>query len=306
MELSIISPVYQAEAIVDKLVERILAAIIPLGLQFEVILVDDGSLDKSWERIMQQACLDPRIKGLKLSRNFGQHYAITAGISRSSGKLIVLMDCDLQDSPEDIQKLIEEHERGYEIVFTRRIHRGHTAGRSWSSEFYNLVFGFFSDGQYHINYGSLVLFSRVVADAFLQLKERDRLYIQLLKWLGFTSAVVEVEHHPRLSGKSSYTLWKILSLGLQGWTSHSTKLLRFSTYLGLALAVCSFAFACVVIGRYFIYDLLPGWPSVIVSILFSTGLILMSVGVLGIYIGKIFEQVKERPLFLVEKAVNLG
>jgi glycosyltransferase involved in cell wall biosynthesis len=306
MQLSIISPVYKAEAIVSHLVERTRVALEPLGLTFEIILVEDGGGDSSWEEILKIAKRDPRIKGVKLSRNFGQHYAVTAGLHKASGDLIVIMDCDLQDGPDEIPKLIEEQRKGVEIVFTKRKKRSHTRIKAISSSLYNLLFKLFSDGNYDINYGSLVLFSRKVANSFLQLREKDRLYIQILKWLGFPSSVVEVEHHPRFEGRSSYSLRKIFNLGLQGWTSHSTKLLKLSTYFGMLLSIASFACAFIVVCRYLLYDLLPGWPSIIVTILFSTGLILMSIGVLGIYIGKIFEQVKDRPLFIVEQEVNLG
>ena len=305
MKLSIVSAVYKAERIVDELVLRTTKAVSALTDDYEIILVEDGSHDDSWEKIQQNCNTNPKVRGVKLSRNFGQHYAVTAGIEKATGDYVVLLDCDLQDNPEQIKTLLEHAEKGNDIVFTRRVHRKHSAMKSFNAWVYNKMFNFFSDKKYDVNLGSLVLFTRQVARVFLELKDRDRLYLQMLKWVGFQTTTVEVEHMPRYEGKSSYNFIKLLAIGLQGWTSHSTKLLRYSTYLGLTLALLSLTAAFVVLIRYFLYDFLPGWPSIIISILGSTGLILLSIGITGIYIGKTFEQVKNRPLYIIEKEINI-
>lgn len=306
MYLSVISPVYNASEIVDELVKRIKEEVIKITEDFEIILVDDGSIDNSWEKVKKNCEIEKRIKGIKLSRNFGQHYAITAGLSKSTGENVVLMDCDLQDDPAYIQELLKLRKVGYDIIFTRRLQRKHGLIKSINSRLYNLLFDFFSERKYDVNAGSLTMFSRQVTHVFLQLKDKDRLYLQMLKWVGFNTTTLAVEHKPRFAGKSTYSFTKLLKMGVQGWTSHSTKLLKFSTVLGFFLASISIFLGISIIIRYLLYDLQPGWPSIIVSILFSTGVILLSIGITGIYVGKIFEQVKDRPIFIIEKEVNIN
>ena len=302
--LSIISPVYKSEENVDELVRRLHMEVSKITPDYEIILVDDGSPDRSWIKIEENCKKASKVKGIRLSRNFGQHYAVTAGISASTGQLIVIMDCDLQDDPSNISKLIKEYKNGNEIVFTERIERKHSIGKKISAQVYNFLFGFFSERSYDVNAGSLVLFSSIVKEAFLKLEDKDRLYIQMLKWVGFRNTKVTVEHNKRYSGKSSYTTIKLMKLALQGWTSHSDKLLKFSIYVGFALSLITFLTSIVVIIRYFTEGLQPGWPSLFIAIMFSTGLILMSIGVTGIYVGKIFEQTKNRPLYIVDHKIN--
>ena len=305
MKLSIISPVYKAAPLVDELVLRNIEELRKITNDFEIILVEDGGNDNSWEKIQENCSKFEQVKGIKLSRNFGQHFAITAGISKASGDYIILMDCDLQDDPVYIHNLLDEIKKGYDIVFTTRSERKHSYIKKINSWLYNRLFLIFSDANYDIQVGSLVMFSKRVSKAFLTLNEKDRLYIQFLKWVGFKTSTIKVEHRERLSGHSSYNFFKLISLGVQGWTSHSNKLLKLSTYIGFMLALISFLLGAIVLIKYFLFQLQPGWPSLIIALLFSTGLILMSIGVAGIYIGKIFEQVKNRPLFIIEEELNL-
>ncbi len=306
MKLSVISPVYMAEEIVDELVKRIIDELNKITSDFEIILVEDGSLDNSWKKIEEYCEKDSRVKGIKLSRNFGQHYAVTAGISKAKGQNIILMDCDLQDDPVFIADLLKQREMGYEIVFTKRLERKHNKLKSFAARAYNKLFHLFSDSQYDIDNGSMVLFSKKIGNVFLQLKDQDRLYIQMLRWMGFSNCTITIEHKQRHSGKSSYDFLKLLSIGFKGWTSHSTKLLKLSIHLGFFLSICSFLAALSVLVQYFLYNMQPGWPSIIITILFSTGLILLSIGITGIYIGKTYEQTKERPIFIIDKEVNIN
>ncbi len=302
--LSVVSPVYEAEAIVPELVHRIGEVMQRLGGPYEIILVDDGSSDGSWPAIEAACRTDRHVKGIRLSRNFGQHYAITAGVNAATGDRVVLMDCDLQDDPEHIAVLMRKMDEGYDIVFTKRLNRGHALHKTINTRIFNWLFRLVSDRQYDIDMGSLVAFSGKVRRAFSSMKEHDRLYVQMLKWLGFRSTFVEVEHRPRHSGRSSYTLGRMMTMAVQGWTSHSDKLLRTSVYLGLTLAAIAFLGTVAIVVLYFIQDFQAGWPSVIVTILFSTGLILTSLGIAGIYIGKTFQQVKDRPLYIVDTRLN--
>ncbi len=304
VELSIISPVYRAEQMVDLLVDKILIAAQKVTDAFEIILVEDGSPDNSWEKIEENCKKDKRIKGVKLSRNFGQHYAITAGLNIASGKLISILDCDLQDDPEDIARLINKHKEGYDIIFTRRKKRRHSFLKLLTARIYNAVFSLFADSKYDINAGSLVLFTHKVKEEFLKVTDQDRLYIQILKWVGFKSAYLEVEHNERHSGESSYTISQLFKIAVQGWTFHSDKLLRLSIYIGFSFAMIAFFYGGYIILRYFLHAYKSGWASTVVLILFSSGLLQISIGIAGIYIGKIFKQSKNRPLFIIEKRVN--
>lgn len=301
---SIVSPVYQASGNIDELVNRITVEISQITDRFEIILVDDRSSDESWNEVAANCKKSSKVKGLRLSRNFGQHYAVTAGLQLAQGELTIVMDCDLQDDPAAFVKLYNKYKEGNQIVFTRRIKRQQPLFKYLSATVYNFLFRFLSNRNYDVDTGSMVLFSNKVRNIFLSLKDKDRLYIQLLKWIGFKQAFVYVEHQPRFSGKSSYNFVRMLNLAIQGWTSHSDKLLRLSIYSGFYLSLITFLVSVYIIVLYFLQGFQPGWPSIIIAILFSTGLILMSIGIAGIYIAKIFEQTKDRPLFIIDEKIN--
>jgi glycosyltransferase involved in cell wall biosynthesis len=303
--ITVVSPVYNAENIVDELVTRTVRELQEITPDFEIILVEDGSSDDSWRKIEDQCKTTSRVKGIKLSRNFGQHYAVTAGITHAKGDVVVLMDCDLQDDPRHIQTLYNKLNEGYDIVFTKRLKRKHSLFKSITAFLYNILFTLFSDKRYDIDVGSMVMFSRKVRDEFVKIKDHDRLYIQLLKWLGFRSVYVYVEHNPRFSGKSTYSFFKLVNIAVQGWISHSDKLLRLSVYIGFVFSSISFLSIIYIVTMYFIEGFQSGWASLAVLVLMSTGLILISIGVVGIYLGKTFQQTKDRPLFIVENAINI-
>lgn len=304
--ISVISPVYRAEGIVDELVSQITLALEALTDSYEIILVEDGGPDNSWEKIEENCKRNPHVKGVKLSRNFGQHYAITAGIQQSKGEFIIIMDCDLQDDPKSIKSLLSKLLEGSDVVFTKRKKRSHTFIKKQLSSLYNFIIGVIADKKYDIDGGSMLGASRKACDAFLKLKDKDRLYVQMFKWIGFKQCYIEVPHNPRFEGDSSYTLVKMLSLAMQGVTSHSTKLLKLSIYAGFSIALMAFLAGIAIIILYFTMGFSPGWPSIFVAIAFATGLILISNGVLGIYIGKTFEQTKDRPLYIIEKSLNFN
>jgi dolichol-phosphate mannosyltransferase len=305
MKISVVSPVYKAENIIDELVRRLSQALKELTDDYEIILVEDCSGDGSWKKIEENCIRDKHVKGILLSRNFGQHYAITAGLIEATGDVIVVMDCDLQDDPVHIKRLLEEYNKGFDIVFTRRVGRRHSFFKMITAKIYNSLFTLFSDKNYELNVGSMTMFSSRVKDEFVKLKDQDRLYIQLLKWVGFKSTYLPVEHRERFEGKSTYSVSKLFFTAIQGWTSYSDKLLRLSIYSGLAISAITLLVGIYIVVSYFMKSFQPGWPSLIVAILFSTGLILMSIGITGIYIGKIFEQTKQRPLFIIDKKLNL-
>lgn len=305
MKLSVISPVYRAEGMIKALVSQITECLETEGIDFEIILVEDGSSDNSWLEIEQAAISNHKVLGIKLSRNFGQHYAVSAGLNAASGTHCVIIDCDLQDYPKSIVLMLEEMEKGFDLIFTKRKKRFHGFFKSKMTLIYHFLYRILVGAEYDIDLNSLVLMKSKVKDEFLRLKDYDRLYIQLLKWVGFRSVVLEVDHRERYSGKSTYTFSGLLKIAIQGWTFHSDRLLRLAIYGGFLMSGLSFLGGLIIVMLYFFRGFQPGWPSVILSIIFSAGLILLSIGIVGLYVGKIFAQVKNRPLYVVEKQVNM-
>jgi glycosyltransferase involved in cell wall biosynthesis len=304
--LSIVSPVYGSAGIVAPLVERIVAAVAPLTADFEIVLVEDGSPDDSWAQIAAVASREPRVRGLRLARNFGQQAAITAGLAHARGAHVVVMDCDLQDDPAYIQALLSKAREGYDIVLTRKANRRHAWHRNLGARGFAAVFNLLSGHRpAGPQVGGYSILSRQVVDAFLQVRDVHRHYLLILGWLGFRTAVVPVQHHPRHSGQSTYTLLRLLRHAIEGITSQSTLLLKFAVGIGFIYFCSSVAGATYLCISYFLHGFRAGWASTVVLLLASTGLILMAIGILGVYIGNIFEQVRNRPLYLVQDRINL-
>ena len=308
MKISVISPVYQAENIVDELVNRIENEVQKITDDYEILLIDDGSTDNSWKKISENCLSNSNIRGIKLSKNFGQHYAVFSGTLRASGDFIVIIDCDLQDDPMYIKNLVDEFKKGFDIIYTKRKNNNQSIYKRITSILYYLTINFFSKDKIELNTGSLVGFGNNILSAFNKFKDRDRQTVQVLKWLGYNSTIIETEHFKRFEGKSTYSNSALFKLALQGLINHTDKMLKYTIFIGLILAILSIFSGLFIIVRYFSGSLDIVWTSVIVSvvvaILFSTGLILMSIGILGVYIGKIFKQARNRPLFIVEKEIN--
>lgn len=305
--LSIVIPVYGAEEIVDELIEQLIQVIESITTEYEIILIDDCGPDNSWERIKLNCNLNSRIKGIKLSRNFGQHYAITAGIENAKGDYIVVMDCDLQDDPKYIPEMYRKIRTGYEIVFTFKTNRKHSFIKNITAVLYNFVFNYLSENkiiQSNKNVGAYSMISRKVADAFNTYNDYHRHYLLVLRWLGFKSFYLPIVHKERFSGKSSYTFSKLLKHAIDGITSQSDKLLKVFVNLGLVVSSLSFLSILVIIILYFLNGFMSGWASLIVVLLFSSGIIITGIGVLGIYLGKTFEQTKNRPKYIIDEIIN--
>jgi polyisoprenyl-phosphate glycosyltransferase len=303
MDISIVSPVHKGEFLVNELVERIYSTLKDEVLEFEIILVDDRSEDNTWIEINRLKQKYSFVRGLRLSKNFGQHKAITAGLNRATGYFTIILDCDLQDDPLYILDLLNEARKGYDIVFTKRKNRRHSYIKTIGSWFYLQLFKIFSNREFEIDMGSLVLLNEKVRLEFLKLNDIDRLYVQLLKWLGFNSTFIEVEHNDRFSGESSYNFKSLIVLAIQGWTSHSNRLLNISIFVGSCLALLALMAIPVIFLLRLLIEFQTGWASLLVSIFFSTGLILIGIGVQGLYIGKIFQQVKNNPLYVIDEEI---
>ncbi len=304
--LSIVIPVYRAVECLDELHRRLTDALKPLTSDYELILVEDGGEDGSWERMAELASQDPRLKAVKMSRNFGQHYAITAGLDLSSGDWIVVMDCDLQDQPEEIPRLHAKAAEGYDIVMGRRLQRKDTLGRRLSSWLFVRIYNWLGDIKTDGSISNFSISSRRVIDSVLRYRERNRSLPLLLASAGFKSTAIDVEHAPRFAGRSSYSFWKLADFALQCIVSQSDKPLRLSIKAGFALAAFSAALAAWLVLRYFFYGVgVQGWTSIMVLISFFFGLLFANLGIIGLYIGKIFDEVKHRPLYCVETAINV-
>lgn len=304
--LSVVVPVYQAEACLHALYQGLTDSLAKLSDGYEILLVDDSSLDASWGCIQQLAEEDHRVKGIRLSRNFGQSYAITAGLEHSRGEWIVVMDCDLQDPPEAIATLYRKAMEGYDVVYARRQNRQDPLWKKWMSKAYYALINHFMHTKVDDAIGSFTLMSRKVANAFLSLREPHRHYLVLLRWLGFKQAIVDVTHGKRYAGNSAYSFPKLLLLAVDGIISQTTLLLRWMIQLGFLSAFGAMLYMGYIVYLKLRYPTVPvGWPSLMCAVLFMGGAILTSIGVLGLYIDKIFTQTKHRPLYLVDEAVNL-
>jgi glycosyltransferase involved in cell wall biosynthesis len=304
VELSVVVPVYRCAECLAALHERLVRTLEASIESFELVFVDDRSPDGSWELLGELAEKDERVLAIRLSRNFGQHAAITAGLAASSGRWTVVMDCDLQDPPEEIPRLLDMARNGYEIVLSKRVGRRHSWLRRLAGRAYFRIRNFFMRMDMSTEYSSLSLLSRKVVDAFLDVHDRDRQYMLIVHWLGFERGEIEFEHAEREAGKSSYTMRQLLQVGIEGFFFETTILLRWIVYLGFTLALVGMLLAVWFILSYFLFDPYPGWTSVSVLLLVIGGFIITSLGVTGLYVGKIFGQVKDRPLYVVDSVVG--
>jgi polyisoprenyl-phosphate glycosyltransferase len=300
-ELSVVVPVYGCASCLPALHARLHASIEPIADRFELIFVDDRSTDGAWNKLVDIARRDPAVKAYRLSRNFGQHAAITAGLSRSSGRWTVVMDCDLQEAPEEIPRLYAATQEGYEIVRTVRRERQHAPARRWASHLFRSLTG---DDPDHPDYSTLSMISRGVVEAFMRLRDRDREYMLALDWLGFDQTTIEIEHAERFDGRSGYTLRRLVRVALDGMFFRTTVLLRLVVLLGFLIALAGVALAIYVIVDHLRHNTVPGYTSLAVLIALASGFIIVSVGVVGLYVGRIFEQVKDRPLFIIDAEVS--
>lgn len=304
--LSIVIAVYRAKDCLQELRKRLLAALLSTERSFEIIFVEDGGNDGSWEILKNFATTDSRIKAIKLSRNFGQHFAITAGIANARGQWLVVMDCDLQEPPEAIQKLLDLALQGNDIVFTRRIGKKFKLWRRLAAHAWAKALSYTSNTQIDSSMGTLSIFSAKVAEAYLRMGDTHRHYLILMRWLGFTTAYLELPHEQRFRGKSSYSFKKLVTHAIDGIVAQSTRLLLTSIFFGFATSALSLMLGIYVIYLNFTHPAgAPGWASMICVALLIGGSIHLSLGVVGLYLGKTFEQTKKRPLYLIDQKINL-
>lgn len=297
---SVVVPVYGCAACLSELCARLGAVLDELTTRYEVVLVDDRSPDQSWAAIQSVAKTYPFVVGVRLSRNFGQHIAITAGLEAARGDLVVVMDCDLQDPPELIPSLYAKLQTGYDLVLARREERTHSPFRVWAAKFYFGLLSRLAEERIDGAYGTYCMLSRKVVDGFLRFRERERHFLFIVRWLGFDVGTVDYKHAERLSGRSSYSLKRLIRHAVDGIFFQTTVFLRWIVLVGLCCATIGLGLAAYFLYQFFALNVQPGWTSLAILTLISTGLNLTSVGVIGQYVGKIFEQTKERPLYVID------
>jgi len=297
VELSVVIPVYGCRACVRELYRRLCETLARITQSYEMIFVDDSSPDDSWSLLEELAARDGRVRALRLSRNFGQDAAITAGLSRSRGAWTVVIDCDLEEPPEAIPALYAAAEEGFAIV--RGVRKG--GPRRRLRDFLgHLWLRSLLESKGNRDYGTLSLLSRPVVTSFLRLKDRDREFRLMLDWLGFQRTTVEFERRTRHAGQSSYTFRRLLRVAVDGAFFRTTALLRGVVLLGVGVAVAGVGLAAYEIYAYATVESPPGYTTLVVLLLLLVGFTIVSVGVVGLYVGRIFEQVKGRPLFIVD------
>ena len=305
MYISIVSPVYAAEKLVDELVSCIIENVSPITNEYEIILVEDCGPDNSWQKIEAICAQNDKVKGIKLSRNFGQHYAITAGIANASGEWIVIMDCDLQDVPAEIPRLFAKAQEGYDIVYAQRVERQDGFLKRLSSAVFYKVFSYLTDTHQDKTVANYGIYHKKVIDAILSMNDNIRYFPTMSQWVGFKKTYLPVVHAPRKEGKSSYSFRKLLELAFNNMIAFSDKPLRLVVKLGLSIFLCSFFIAGYYIYKYLNNEIIVlGYASLMVSLWFLSGIIIFILGVIGIYIGKTFERVKNRPIYIIDKKLN--
>jgi glycosyltransferase involved in cell wall biosynthesis len=301
--ISVVVPVYKAEDSLEELYRRLLASLETITMDFEIILVEDCGGDRSWEIIEELAKKDGRVKGIQFSRNFGQHYGITAGLDRCDGDWVVVMDCDLQDLPEEIPRLHAKALEGYDIVLARRGKRKDPLLKRLSSWIFYKVFSYLSDLTYDGQVGNFRIMSRQVVVNFRRMREQLRFLGGLITWMGFPMTSIDVRHAESYSGKSTYTLRKLWKLASETIIAYSDKPLRLSVKFGFILSLLSLAYGSYIVYRAYMHGIpVLGWGSLMASLNFLGGVIIAILGIIGIYLGKTFDEAKKRPLYIVRRS----
>jgi glycosyltransferase involved in cell wall biosynthesis len=306
MMISIVVPLYNEEENIDELYSRVIPVLKGITDSYEIICVNDGSNDSSFERLLALNRTDDRLKIVNLSRNFGKEMALTAGLDLSSGEIVIPIDADLQDPPELIKDLVEKWREGYDIVNACRRSR---QGESWlkrttASRFYRFM-NRLSDIKIAENTGDFRLLNRQAIDALKVMPERTRFMKGLFSWVGFRQATIFYDRHPRYAGKTKWHYWKLLNFAFDGFASFSTLPLRVWSYCGVFLSFVSICYALFLIIRTIIYGRdWPGYASTMVAILFIGGIQLISLGVIGEYLGRVYCEVKQRPLYVIRNTVG--
>jgi dolichol-phosphate mannosyltransferase len=301
--LSVVAPVYEEEALIEAFHERVVAAL--EGIAFELVLVDDGSTDRTPELLAQIAGRDERVRVIELSRNFGHQTALTAGLDHARGDAIVMMDSDLQDPPELIPEMLAHWERGTDVVYAVRHRReGETRFKLATARWFYKLFTALADVPLEPDSGDFRLLDRAPLDALLSMRERNRFLRGMTVWIGYTQTAVPYERDPRHAGETKYTLRRMVTFSLDAISSFSHRPLQLATLIGFLCAGIAFVLIPIVFALRLAGSYLPGFGSITIAVLLLGGIQLMAIGLIGEYVGRIYDEVKGRPLYLVRTQRN--
>lgn len=306
MRLSVVSPVYGAATLLEELVSEIEAAVKDITMDYEIVLVEDNSPDDS-AVVLEKICSENKnVKGILLSKNFGQQYALNAGLDAATGDWIVTLDCDLQDTPSLIKDLYAKTQEGYDVVFASRQNRQDGFIKKVGSKLFNGLLGFLTDTVQDESIANFVIYKRKVVDAMKSMGDYRRYYPLMNHWVGFNYVTLPVPHAERTDGrKSSYSLRKRIKLALNTSIAFSNKALNLIVYFGVVLMLVSMVVGLVLIVKYVFGGVtVSGWLTLFVSLWFIAGLLMLILGVIAVYIGELYLQTKHRPSYLVKKRIN--
>lgn len=300
--ISVVVPVLNEESLVGQLIESLDLELEKISTNNQIIIVDDGSIDRTWGEIVRKKENMPNLLGIRLSRNFGQHYAITAGLAETNSEWVVVMDGDFQDRPEVIHELLARALQGYEIVFVNRENRPEKTYYKVLQKIFYFTLNTLSGLNLDSRQANFSIISRNVVEGFNKYSENTRFYASTVKWLGFKRSEISASHGKRLNGKPSYTLRKRIRLAVDIILSFSERPLKLSVGLGVVTSLFAIISSLNLFWKAFTkgYTVL-GWASVIISVMFFSGVILIVLGIIGLYLGKVFNEVKNRPLYLISE-----
>lgn len=304
--LSVVVPIYNEEKIIDELHARLTPVLEGIGgLGFEVVLVDDGSSDASWPLMQQLSGRDPRYRSVKLSRNFGHQVAITAGLDHARGDAVVVIDADLQDPPEVIPEMVAKWREGFDVVYGVRESRdGESFLKLWTAGLFYRLLRRFTNVDIPVDVGDFRLLSHRAAAQLRELKEKDRFVRGLVSWMGFNQTGVTYHREARFAGETKYPYSKMIKFALDGITSFSSVPLKLASWLGYATSVLAFLYMLSVFVQKALGYTVPGFATIMVAMLFVGGVQLICLGIIGEYIGRIFNEIKPRPIYIIDTVVG--
>jgi glycosyltransferase involved in cell wall biosynthesis len=305
--LSLVLPIYNEQEVIPELHRRLQAFLVDLALDADVVFVNDGSRDRSMEMLREIAQGEPRYRILSFARNFGHQTAITAGIDYARGEAVVVMDADLQDPPEVVLDMVRKWREGFDVVYGRRRGReGETWFKLVTARWFYRVFAAMIPIEVPLDTGDFRLMSRKVVVTLRELREVHRFVRGMVAWVGFRQTEVVYDRPGRFAGETKYPLRKMLRFAIDGITSFSVLPLRFATYLGMLMSVGSMGIiAYALLAKYLYHQAVPGWTALMIIVTIFASVQLLMIGILGEYVGRIYEEVKRRPLYVVGETVNL-
>lgn len=301
--ISIVSPVYRAEKILPTLVFEINLVMQKLQQDYEIILVDDRSPDNSWEAMKRLSAENKNLNIFRLSRNFGQHATIMAGLSKAKGDWVVVMDCDMQDQPKEIEKLFNKTKEGYDVVLARREVRQDGFFKKLSSRVFYKVFNYLAGIEINREVANFGIYNKKVIDSVLTINDNIKFFPLFVNWVGYKTTSIPIEHAEREEGTSSYSFSKLVNLAINVILSFSEKPLKIFVGFGLGISALAIVIGLYFLIKYFMGEITePGFASLIISIWFLSGVIISCIGIVGVYLGKTFNQTKNRPVFIIDEA----